>query len=70
MSRRETSAELLHTVAANASPTYAATVPASSRSHVTIYDTTRTIRYDARCYFNVRSKADTSRLNLPHGTDN
>jgi len=24
------------------------------------------IRYDARCYFNVRSKADMSRLNLPH----
>ena len=28
------------------------------------------LRYDARCYFNVRSKADTSQLNLPHGTDN
>ena len=28
------------------------------------------IRYDTRCYFNVRSKADTSRLNLPHGEDN
>jgi len=27
-------------------------------------------RYDTRCYFNVRSKADMSRLNLPHGTDN
>jgi len=25
-----------------------------------------TIRYDTRCYFNVRSKADMSRLNLPH----
>ena len=24
-------------------------------------------RYDTRCYFNVRSKADTSQLNLPHG---
>ena len=23
------------------------------------------IRYDTRCYFNVRSKADTSQLNLP-----
>jgi len=23
--------------------------------------------YDMRCYFNVRSKADMSRLNLPHG---
>ena len=27
----------------------------------------KTIRYDTRCYFNVRSKADMSRLNLPHG---
>ena len=24
-------------------------------------------RYDTRCYFNVRSKADMSQLNLPHG---
>jgi len=24
-------------------------------------------RYDTRCYFNVRSKADISQLNLPHG---
>jgi len=31
---------------------------------------TVTIRYDTRCYFNVRSKADISQLNLPHGTDN
>jgi len=29
-----------------------------------------TIRYDTRCYFNVRSKANMSQLNLPHGTDN
>jgi len=29
------------------------------------------IRYDTRCYFNVRSKADiVSQLNLPHGTNN
>jgi len=28
------------------------------------------VRYDTRCYFNVRSKADMSRLNLPHGDDN
>jgi len=27
-----------------------------------------TIRYDTRCYCNVQSKADMSRLNLPHGT--
>jgi len=26
----------------------------------------QTIRYDTRCYFNVRSKADISQLNLPH----
>ena len=26
-----------------------------------------TIRYDQRCYFNVRSKANMSQLNLPHG---
>ena len=29
-----------------------------------------TIRYDTRCYFNVRSKADMSHLNLPPGNDN
>ena len=33
----------------------------------TLYDT---IRYDTRCYFNVRSKANMSQLNLPHGTNN
>jgi len=27
-------------------------------------------RYDTICYFNVRSKADISQLNLPHGNDN
>jgi len=27
------------------------------------------IEYDTRCYFNVRSKADMSPLNLPHGYD-
>ena len=30
----------------------------------------RILRYDTRCYFDVRSKADISQLNLPHGTDN
>jgi len=29
-----------------------------------------TIRYYTRCYFYVRSKADMSQLNLPHGNDN
>jgi len=28
-----------------------------------------TMRYDTRCCFNVRSKADASQLSLPHGTD-
>ena len=28
------------------------------------------VPYDTRCYFNVRSKANMSQLNLPHGTDN
>ena len=28
------------------------------------------IRYDTRCYFNVRSRADMSQLNLPHVTNN
>ena len=35
-----------------------------------VYRRDETIRYDTRCYFNVRSKADMSRLNLPHGNDN
>ena len=26
-----------------------------------------TMRYDTRCYFNVRSKANMSQLNIPHG---
>ena len=29
-----------------------------------------TIRYDTRCYCNVQSKADVSKLNLPHGNSN
>ena len=27
------------------------------------------IRYDTRCYFNVRSKADISQLNLPYANN-
>jgi len=30
-------------------------------------ETEVTVRYDTRCYFNVRWKADMSQLNLPHG---
>jgi len=29
-----------------------------------------TMRYDTKCYFNVRSIADTSQLKLSHGTNN
>jgi len=35
----------------------------------TIFWNTVYTGYDTRCYFNVRSKADTSQLNLPHGTN-
>ena len=34
------------------------------------YSYAYTTRYDTRCYFNVRSKADMGQINLPHGTDN
>jgi len=30
----------------------------------------RQLQYDTRCYFNMRSKADMSQLNLPHGINN
>jgi len=40
---------------------------AMGQTHVLLIDDT--IRYDTRCYFNVRSNADMSRLNLPHGTE-
>ena len=34
-------------------------------------DRLKALRYDTRCYFNVRSKADISQLNLrTHGADN
>jgi len=43
-----------------------------SKQYTITVDSTiqNTIRYDTRRYFNVRSKADISQLNLPHGTDN
>jgi len=34
--------------------------------YLRVYDT---IRYDTKRYFNMRSKADMSQLNLPHGTN-
>ena len=47
----------------------AASVPIAIGSCAT-GQTDDTIRYDTIRYFNVRSKADISQLNLPHGTDN
>jgi len=29
-----------------------------------------TVRYDTRCYLNMRSEADTSQLTIPQGTNN
>ena len=46
---------------------YAIRYQHTMRHLVKEYDT---IRYDTRCYFNVRLKANMSQLNLPHGTDN
>ena len=47
-------------------------VAASCKLDMIRYDTCKLdmIRYDTRCYFNVQSKADTSQLNLPRGTNN
>jgi len=39
-------------------------------SHLCISCRWDTIRHDTRCYINVRSKANMSQLNLPHGADN
>jgi len=38
--------------------------------HIEVLELEGYSRYDTRCYFNVRSKADMSQLNLPHGNDN
>ena len=53
----------------NKSPYWRAVVePISKRSSVSRF--LLTIRYDTRCYINVRSKANMSQLNLPHATNN
>ena len=44
--------------------------PDAGNSRVAVSSAAVTIRYDTRCYFNVRSKANMSQLNLPHGADN
>jgi len=50
-------------------PTSANLRPPKTR-HTTPSHRHDTIRYDTRCYFNVRAKTDTSQLNLPNGTNN
>ena len=56
-------------------------VAAAHRHHITRFlqtgrsswrpaNSVKALRYDTRCYFNVRSKADMNQLNLPHGNDN
>jgi len=42
----------------------------SVRLQLYVSDTNRLDVYETRCYFNVRSKADMSQLNLLHGNDN
>jgi len=44
--------------------------PAERHTPTTLYRKQDTIRYDTRRYFNVRTKANMSQLNLPHGNDN
>jgi len=41
-----------------------------SDADMSVLTAVNVIRYDTIRYFNVRSKADISQLNLPHGTDN
>ena len=49
-------------------------LPTAKKNRMTLLDLWKSsvsvVRYDTRCYFNVRSKADMSRLNLPHGDAN
>ena len=42
---------------------------AAANEYVVLASSTRSIRYDTRCRFNVRSKADMSQLSLLHGND-
>jgi len=42
-------------------------VPLVNAKLLVFVQTFNVIPYDTRCYFNVRSKANTSQLNLPHG---
>ena len=49
---------------------YVASLAQSALCNITCGSRSFTIRYDTRCYFNVRSKADISQLNPVHGTNN
>ena len=44
------------------SPSFTCAYPPRMCRHV--------VRHETGCYFNVRSKADISKINLPHGTNN
>jgi len=61
---------LLHNVAAIALWLDYADAPLPAWHYLDQQPTQVLDKYDTRCYFNVRSKADISQLNLPHGTDN
>ena len=49
---------------------FAGSLVLAARTGLAIQVRYDTIRYDTKCYFNVRSKADMSQLNLPHGNNN
>ena len=68
--RRKCSRDLILTKIENNSTNTWLTVRFPSVPRSRSFWTDDTIRHDTRCYFNVRSKADMSQLNLPHGTDN
>jgi len=64
----------LHCVSKNFTPSCLRNISVDPKSISIIFGSIaqkkNTIRYDTRCYYNVRSKADMSRFNLPHGDDN
>ena len=57
-----------HLFAAHVHTNAACSAAISRLCHLHLPKSVFTIRYDTRCYFNVRSKANMSQLNLPHGT--
>jgi len=55
---------------ANTMPCFVYSYPEVGTFNVNVDVCVCTIRYDTRCYFNVRSKAVMSQLNLPHVNNN